>query len=90
MIDLDKLEARLESCVVIHLVGPNCNMSCEPEHLLSLITELKSSRAENERLRAVLELINNRNRARGYPTGGEWEDIISWVKVALAQSEETK
>ena len=50
------------------------------------------TKAENERdrLRAVLELIDNRNRARGYPTGGEWEEIISWVQVALAQSEETK
>jgi hypothetical protein len=83
MIDLDKLEARLKICVVIHLVGPNCNMSCEPETILSLISSLKSSRAENERLRLALEFYAN----------GHGTDVIcddgKKARQALA-TEETK
>jgi hypothetical protein len=45
--------------------------------------------AENERLRGSLQRVSNRARARGYPTGGEWNEMIVWVNQALA-TEETK
>lgn len=38
--------------------------------------------------REVLEKIERRNRARGYPTGGEWEEVIYWVRAAISEAKD--
>jgi hypothetical protein len=89
MIDLDKLESRLQLCTVIHLVGPNCNMSCEPTTVLELIAEVRKLRAA---LGWYADRQNITERIMCYSDGAFEIDDDFWIaaKDALAPSEETK
>ena len=49
------------------------------------MSELEKLRAENDRLREALNRIVNFDRARGYPTGKEWGEILTQVEDALSK-----